>query len=601
MPLLKDKVLKLSSKSLDNDWLIGEYKTNMSNQLNYAEYDRKSSEQKERQALSIKEQKAECAKVIAREKLKISLFLQEERSAFKPNNRPEFDKMISLIEQKKINAILTWKPDRLCRNPKEGGLLLQLLQDDVLKEIRCAEGEVYTPESDHLILQIHFGMANQYSRNLSKNVKRANRYIFSTEKRWLSYAKPGWLNVFNPENPREKGISVDPERMPILSKALRLIITGSYTPMQVLNKLNDEWGYRTRKTKSLGGKPMKKSAWYRLLSDPYLYGLMVRKQEGKLVEEMVADSSLIMLSKEEFDMLQIMLGRKGKPRVSKHEFAYKEVLKCGECGGSITAEEKWQIICPVCKTKFAKSKNRDCCKGCGLLIEEMKSPKILHYVHFHCTKRVNPKCTQKSIALNVLEQQIDEELAKFEIKKEFKDWAIKYLNELNDKESSERVVSQNNVKKAHSDVSKRLDNLLNVYISPQNATKEVLNDEEYVQQKKLLQAEQQSLAGQIKQIDVQQNNWHELSVKTFNFACYARYWFAHGTLKEKTEILGALGSNLTITDKKLRVEGLNPFLIIADGTRRVEKLSKKFEPALKPDVTGQMVPLEAISQSWLRD
>lgn len=564
----------------------------MSNELKYAEYDRKSSEAKEKQVMSIEEQKEECAKVAAREKLRVLRRLEESRSAFKPNNRPEFDKMVNLIESGEVNAILTWKPDRLCRNPKEGGILLQFLQDNVLKEIRCADGDVYTPDSDHLILQIHFGMANQYSRNLSKNVKRGNYYRFHKKRQWLGPAKIGWLNVTNPTT-GEKGIVKDPDRFPLIQKGIRLILTGSYTTMEVLYKINNEWGFRTRKTKRQGGKPLSKSAWYKLLADPYLYGLMVRS-EGEVI-----GSHTPMISQDDFDKLQIMLGRKGKPRVLKHEFAYKELLKCGECGGSITAEEKWQIICPSCKTKFARTKNREKCTSCGLLIEEMKKPTYLHYIYYHCIKRVNPKCSQGSIPLKDLEAQIDEELSKFEIKEEFKDWAIKYLNELNNKETEERYVSRDNTQEALDDTIKKLDNLTNLYISPQNSDKEVMPEKEYTLKLKELREEKESLIRLTKQIDKQQDNWHDLTVKTFNFACYARYWFANGTLKEKTEILGTLGSNLTIEGKKLRVDGLNPFFIIADGKRRVEDLSKKFEPAIKPDMTGQMVPLEAIRQSWL--
>lgn len=261
----------------------------------------------------------------------------------------------------------------------------------------------------------------------------------------------------------------------------------------------------------------------------------------------------------------------------------------------------YPIICPKCKTKFNKSKITDKCKSCGLLIEEIKNPKILHYVHYHCTKRINPKCSQGSIALNKLENQIDDELSKFEIKEEFKNWAIQYLNELNNKENKERHTSRDNTQQVLKDAVKRLDNLTNLYISPQNADKEVMTEEEYTSRLKTLREEKESLTRLAKEIDQQQDNWHDLTVKTFNFACFARYWFVHGTLKEKTEILGALGSNLTIKDKKLRVDGLNPFLIIADGKHRVEELSKKFEPAINPDLTGQMAPLEAIRKSWLRD
>ena len=259
--------------------------------------------------------------------------------------------------------------------------------------------------------------------------------------------------------------------------------------MQVLHKLNNEWGFRTRITRRQGGKPLSKSAWYKLLADPYLYGLMIRS-EGEEI-----GNHKPVLSKDDFDKLQIMLGRKGKPRVAKHEFAYKkEVLKCGECGGAGTAEEHWQIICPECRTKFNKAKTADRCKGCELLIEEMKNPKILHYVHYHCTKRINPKCAQRSIPLHKLEKQIDEELSKFEIKEEFKDWAIQYLNELNDNEVKEHYVSRNNTGEALKDTIKRLDSLTKLFISPQNSERELMTEEEYSSQRKPPLEEKESLA-----------------------------------------------------------------------------------------------------------
>jgi DNA invertase Pin-like site-specific DNA recombinase len=142
------------------------------NNLTYIRYSRKSSEKKERQALSIHDQNKECDDLSFREGLKVKYRLEEAKTAFKPNKREQFSLMVELVKSGKANAILTWKPDRICRNPLEGGIVLQLLQDGILKEIRTPLGDIYTPDSDHLILQIHFGMANQYSRNLSQNVRR---------------------------------------------------------------------------------------------------------------------------------------------------------------------------------------------------------------------------------------------------------------------------------------------------------------------------------------------------------------------------------------------------------------------------------------------
>ena len=93
-----------------------------------------------------------------------------------------------------------------------------------------------------------------------------------------------------------------------------------YTPMQALAKMNKEWAYRTRLTKKLGGKPMSKASFYRLLNDTYYCGIMKRKVDGEIQE--IKGAHKPMLTEEEFDQLQIRLGRKGKPRYSKKEFKH---------------------------------------------------------------------------------------------------------------------------------------------------------------------------------------------------------------------------------------------------------------------------------------
>ncbi|OGM13005.1 hypothetical protein A3A76_01285 [Candidatus Woesebacteria bacterium RIFCSPLOWO2_01_FULL_39_23] len=563
----------------------------MENKLIYVQYSRKSSESREKQALSIDEQKEECVKLEKLLDLNIPYKLEESRSAYKPDNRPEFDKLISLIEAGKVNAILTWKPDRLCRNPKEGGYLLQLLQGGVLKEIRCADGETYTQDSDHLILQIHFGMANQYSRNLSKNVKRGNSYKFLNNKQWLGPAKPGYLNA---QEGKDKTIVVDEERYPIIEKAIRLILSGTHTPMEALNVLNKKFGYRSRKTKCQGGKPMHKSGWYRYLSDPYLYGLMKRK-EGEVMGDFKP-----MLSKPEFDRLQIRLGRRGT-RISKHEIPYRDVLKCGSCGGTVCGDDKWQVYCPACKEKFHKGKNTTECKYCHTPIERMKNPTILHYVYLFCTKNKNPNCTQKIISVKDFEKLVDDELLKFTIPDSFRDWAIKHLNNCNTKEVGDREIVRTNLKTAYDDCVKKLDSLLSLKISPQNIDGSVISDEEYNTKRKTLLDEKTSLLEQINGVDKRQNDWMELSERTFDFAVYARHWLEHGDAKQKSSILAALGSNIRIMDKKLLITRHKQYFLIEKGVGEIKQLARQFEPGKTPVLSEHLLSFEPIRSAWLGD
>jgi len=72
--------------------------------------------------------------------------------------------------------------------------------------------------------------------------------------------------------------------------------------------------------------------------------------------------------------------------------------------------------------------------------------------------------------------------------------------------------------------------------------------------------------------------WLDIAEKTFNFACYARYWFKNGTPEEKSQILQALGSNLTLKDKKLFIQVKKHFLLLEKISSRVPEVKGRFEP-----------------------
>src|SRR3989344_7685028 len=229
------------------------------NKLAFGEYARKSDEAKERQEFSIPEQKAENEKYKIRENLNVTLQFQDEKSAFKPHKRKQFDEMIRLLRAGVINAILTWKENRLCRNPEEGGILIQMLQDGIIKEIRCvATNAVYTPDSDHLVLQIHFGMANQYSRNLSQNVKRGLNHKCERGE----YPRPAPLGYEGQGERGQRTIKPHSFEAPILKEVFELASTGIYS-LGYLIKYAERKGLKTKTGNYLG-----KSHLYNVLTSP---------------------------------------------------------------------------------------------------------------------------------------------------------------------------------------------------------------------------------------------------------------------------------------------------------------------------------------------
>lgn len=67
------------------------------------------------------------------------------------------------------------------------------------------------------------------------------------------------------------------------------------------------------------------------------------------------------------------------------------------------------------------------------------------------------------------------------------------------------------------------------------------------------------------------DQWEELSIKTFQFARYARYHFEQGTLMDKRIILQTIGSNFILENKTLRLTIPKPYKVIEKGKTRSEE------------------------------
>jgi len=302
---------------------------------------------------------------------------EESQSAHKVG-RPHFNQMINLIESGKANAILVWHLNRIARNAKDGGEIIYLLDEHKLLEIRTKTNRHDGSGDDKFMLQIEFAMSKKYSDDLGLIVKRGNKAKFLERRQWIGLAKPGYLNVKDPIT-NENTIAVDPDRFGLLQQAMQLIISGEVSVSEAYHKLVDDWGYRTKQRRKTGNSKLYKSAFYRIISDPFYYGLMVRK-EGQ-----VMGTHEPMLEKKDFIALQMRIGKWNKNQ-SEINLPYRGLIKCGECGGSICAQEKWQIICSGCKHKFHRGK-REQCPNCKLKIMDMVKPKVLHYVYYGCTRK----------------------------------------------------------------------------------------------------------------------------------------------------------------------------------------------------------------------
>lgn len=532
----------------------------------YLIYCRKSSEAEDRQVLSIDSQIAEMRRLAESRGLAVLEVLTEARSAKAPG-RPVFNAMMQRVYRGELQGVICWKLDRLARNPIDGGAVIWAMKQHALEIITPVQA--FRQSDDNTILMyIEFGMAQKYIDDLSRNVKRGLRT--KIEKGWLPAAAPigyvnkpvGDLNI----------IADDPDRFPAIRRMWDLMLSGRYSPPQILRITNEEWGFRTRQRRKRGGRPLAQSAIYRMFTDPFYYGWFeFPRGSGQLWK----GNHPPMISEEEFDRVQVLLGRKGKPRPFKREFPFVGLIRCGECGAMVTAEEKHHVVCSGCRYKFAAA-HRLRCPRCLLATDQMVDPIRRHYVYYHCTRRKKPGCHQRAVEGHLLERQIETNLMAIRISDEFRRLGIEYARRLHgESTASIRAVAAER-RRALEGCTRRLEGLIRLHTSPGNFDASLLSDDEYRDQRSRLLREQAKLRTELAGL----GGRHEVEqcVGVFEFTHRVVDVFARGDVATRRRILSTVGSNLILQDKALRFHAAAPFSLLATDDSRMDAKEPRFEP-----------------------
>ncbi len=145
--------------------------------LRYVLYVRKSSEDEFRQVKSIPDQIDECLAFAARGQLQVfGKLIIETKSAKTPGKRPVFRQMLTDIYNGKYDAILAWNPDRLARNMLEGGEIINMVDEGIIKDLKFVTHHFTKDANGKMLLGMAFVLSKQYSdKLLSQDVTRGVR------------------------------------------------------------------------------------------------------------------------------------------------------------------------------------------------------------------------------------------------------------------------------------------------------------------------------------------------------------------------------------------------------------------------------------------
>ena len=471
-------------------------------------YARKSTDEPDRQILSIEAQITELREFGEREHLEIVQEFIESQTAKEPG-RPIFNQMLSLIEKGFAQGILAWHPDRLARNSIDGGRIIYLIDTTKIRELKFPTFWFDATPQGKFMLNIAFGQSKYYIDNLSENVKRGLRQKVRRGE-YPGVAPTGYLN----DKVNHKMVK-DPERYRLVQKLFELYATKNYSLKDLRNEIT-EIGLVSR-----NGKRLTVSNIQMILRNPFYYGAF--KFNGELYEGKHEPA----ITKKLFDKVQEVMSEKSRPKKrGEKTYIFRGLLKCGECGCAITAEDK------------TKKSGR-------------------HYVYYRCTKKKDV-CSQPYIREELLASQISDILQKVSLPE---DWADNMLAQL-EKDGTSTVQSDalfaQNLKNEVKACEEKLDTLLDAHLE------KTITGEEYTAKKNKILARKIDIEQKLKDFERKGNRWLERTKNLILAARQANFVALGDNFSEKKNYLEKVGSNPQLAERAVSVSFKNDWQILAE-------------------------------------
>lgn len=555
--------------------------TSPGNYPRYALYCRKSTDEDERQIQSIASQKERAYTLALSTGKTITQVVEEARSAKEPG-RPEFNRLLALVDAGEVDGIIAWHPDRLARNEMDAAAITMRLRKGVLKDLAFAEYFFHNSAEGIMMLQMALSQSQYQVSKLAIDVRRGLQD--KIKKGWFPHRAPlGYLNDKH-LNKGDKTISPDSERFDMLRKAWNLLLTGAYSVPQIVDLLNDEWGFRTPVTRSgQGGLPLGKSTLYRVFGSRFYAGYFIHN--GILYK----GAHPPMVTLDEYDRAQALIGRpdpatgavsregsNDKPgdeaatldlafpaptrlKAQSRALPYVGLIRCGVCGGQVT----------------------------GTVV---RKPSGRTYTYYHCQGKGG--CPRRCLREDRLEALIDAELARTDLLPEFYGWALEDIARSSAQEQEAREAVRVQRERALKSAEHQIENLVGMRL------RDLITDEEFMVRRSTLVLERERLREEAAACTSGSGHAQASCTNVVEYSKNARAWLRSDDTSIKRIVARNLGSNYVLKDGNLLLEP-HPLLVrVRDEYPALEARYQRIKLAGTGSQSTKKRHLRAVRSTW---
>ena len=126
------------------------------------------------QRAGVERQRVDCEAVCAGRGWEIAHYFEDnDRSAYSGKRRPAYQRLLTAVEERRLDAVVTWHNDRLHRSPRELEALIDLVERSGIRVAVVTGGDyVLTTPEGRFTARIVGAVARKESEDRSRRVRR---------------------------------------------------------------------------------------------------------------------------------------------------------------------------------------------------------------------------------------------------------------------------------------------------------------------------------------------------------------------------------------------------------------------------------------------